>query len=101
EQRAVVLPPPAGNYADLTAISGKLVYRRLPKAGSPPSDPSALMQYDVTERKEQTILDKADGLGVSTDGKKALVTVDGKAGIIDLRPAQKFGKPMATADIEV
>jgi tricorn protease len=101
EQRAVVLPPPAGNYADLTAISGKLVYRRLPKAGSPPSDPSALMQYDVTERKEQTILEKADGLGVSADGKKALVTVDGKVGIIDVRPAQKFGKPMATADIEV
>lgn len=101
EQRAVILPPPAGNYADLVAVSGKLIYRRLPKAGSPPSDPSALMQYDEAERKEQMILEKADGLSVSADGKKAFVVVDGKVGIVDVRPAQKFGKPMATADIEV
>ena len=101
EQRAVVLPPAAGNYADLTAVSGKLVYRRLPKAGSAPSDPSALVQYDLAERNEQTILDKADGVIVSNDGKKAFVVVSGKFGIIDLRPAQKFTKPMATADIEV
>jgi tricorn protease len=101
EQRAVILPPPAGNYADLTAVSGKLIYRRLPKAGSAPADPSALMQYDLAERSEQTILDKADGIAVTADGKKAFVSVAGKFGIIDLRPAQKFTKPMATADIEV
>ncbi|HEX5069170.1 MAG TPA: PDZ domain-containing protein [Vicinamibacterales bacterium] len=101
EQRAVVLPPAAGNYADLTAVSGKLVYRRLPKAGSPPTDPSALMQYDEAERSEQTILEKADGVSLSADGKKALVRVEDKAAIVDVRPAQKLAKPMPTSEIEV
>jgi tricorn protease len=101
EQRAVLLPPAAGNYSDLTAISGKLVYRRLAKAGSPPTDPTPLMQYDEVERNEQTILEDVDGLLISANGKKALVVVDGKFAIIDVRPAQKFAKPMATADIEV
>ena len=32
-RRAVVLPPKAGNYADLQSVKGKLLYRRLPRAG--------------------------------------------------------------------
>ena len=33
EARAVVLPPKAGNYTDLQAVKGKVLYRRAPRAG--------------------------------------------------------------------
>ncbi|HEX6975108.1 MAG TPA: hypothetical protein VF147_11950, partial [Vicinamibacterales bacterium] len=34
ELRAVVLPPKAGNYTNLQAVKGKLLYRRAPRTGS-------------------------------------------------------------------
>ena len=34
ESRAVILPPEAGRYGELVAVKGKLLYRRLPRAGS-------------------------------------------------------------------
>ena len=34
EQRLVVLPAEAGNYAALAAIAGKVIYRRLPRTGA-------------------------------------------------------------------
>ena len=34
EERVVVLPPKAGRYDSLAAVSGKLLYRRLPRVGS-------------------------------------------------------------------
>ena len=45
EARAVVLPPKAGNYADLQAIKGKLLYRRAPRTGSARrQDPDRLLR---------------------------------------------------------
>jgi hypothetical protein len=35
------------------------------------------------------------------DGKKMLVASKQKFAILDIKPAQKFDKPMATADMEV
>jgi tricorn protease len=93
------LPPSAGNYADLTAVSGKLVYRRLPKAGSRHRSQRA-RAIRLTERNEQTILDKADGSSFR-QRQESVCGGRRKFGIIDVRPAQKFAKPMATADIEV
>ena len=103
ESRAVVLPPVAGNYADLQAIAGKVVYRRLPRSGSAPtpSPVSPVLAWDLTERVEQTILDDADRFVVTADGKKALVLHEAKFAILDVKPAQKFGKTLTTADIEV
>ena len=60
ESRAVVLPPKAGNYADLQAIKGKLLYRRAPRTGSG-DDKSPIVYYDLEEREEKTVLDDADG----------------------------------------
>ena len=100
ESRAIILPPRPGNYTDLFAAAGKVIYRRLPRAGAG-QGPSAVVYYDLAERKEQPVLDNADGFDVSADGKKLLVVAAGKFGIIDLKPGQKLEKPLATGDIEV
>ena len=100
EARAVVLPMKSGNYADLQAIKGKLLYRRLPRTGSA-DEKSPIVYFDFQEREEKTVLDEADAFEATFDGKKLFVTQKKKYAMVEIKPAQKFEKPMATADIEV
>jgi tricorn protease len=57
------------------------------------------MYWDLKERKEETVLDDADGLLVSADGLKLLVPSDGRFAIVDLKPGQKFEKPLRTGEM--
>jgi tricorn protease len=100
EARAVVLPPKAGNYTDLYAVKGKVVYRRLPRTGSG-EEKSPIVFFDLTEREEKTVLDDAQTFQATFDGTKLFVRSGGKYAMVELKPAQKFEKPMATGDIEV
>ncbi len=100
EARGVVLPMKSGNYADLQAIKGKLLYRRLPRTGSA-DEKSPIVYFDFQEREEKTVLDEADAFEATFDGKKLFVTQKKKYAMVEIKPAQKFEKPMATADIEV
>jgi tricorn protease len=100
EARAIVLPPKAGNYADLQSVKGKLLYRRLPRSGSG-DDKNPVVYFDLAEREEKTVLDDADGFEVTFDGKKMLVLNSEKFAMVDVKATQKFEKPMATADMEV
>lgn len=34
EQRVVILPPAAGNYGNIAAVTGKVIYHRAPNSGS-------------------------------------------------------------------
>jgi tricorn protease len=99
EARAVVLPPKAGNYADLQAIKGKLLYRRQPRTGSG-DEKNAIVYFDFAEREEKTVLDEADAFEVTADGKKMLVINKKKYAILDIKAAQKFEKPMVTSEME-
>ena len=58
ESRVVVLPPKAGNYDGLQAVSGKMLYRRQPRTGSG-EEKSALVYYDLEEREEKTVRGEA------------------------------------------
>ncbi|HMA42625.1 MAG TPA: PDZ domain-containing protein [Gemmatimonadales bacterium] len=98
EQRAVALPPAAGNYADLQAVSGKVVYRRPPRTGSS-DQKTPLMAYDLKDRKEQTIIDDANAALVSADGKKVLIQQARRWAILDLKPDQKIETPLRTAEL--
>jgi tricorn protease len=100
EARGVVLPPEAGNYADLHAAPGKVLFRRQTRAGAG-DGPTPVVFYDLTEREEQTVLPDADGFLPTADGKKLLVVDDGHFAVVDLKPGQKVETPMATADIVV
>lgn len=99
EARAVVLPPKAGNYADLHAIKGKLLYRRQPRTGSG-DEKSAIAYFDFAEREEKTVLDDADAFEATADGKKMLVINKKKYAILDIKAGQKFEKPMVTSEME-
>jgi tricorn protease len=99
EARAVVLPVPAGNYANLQAVKGRVLYRRLPRSGSA-DNKSAIAYFDLEEREEKAVLDDAQGFEVSSDGKKMLVVQQNKFAILDVKAPVKFEKPIVTADME-
>ncbi len=101
ENRAVILPPAGGNYSNLAAVAGKVVYIRRPRTGSPRMSPSPLVFYDLKEREEMTVLDDIDGFDISADGKKVLVNKDGSLAIVDLKPKQKIEKKLRTAELEM
>jgi tricorn protease len=101
EARAVVLPPKAGRYAELVGVDGKVLYRRLARAGDDPDAKATLVYYDLEEREEKTVLEDVDGVDVSADGKKLLVARNDSFAIVDLKAGVKFEKPLRTSEMEV
>lgn len=99
ESRAIILPPKAGNYTDLFAAKGKVVYRRLPRSGSA-DDKRPIVYFDLAEREEKTVVDDAQGFDVSADGNKLLVAGARRFAIVDLKPAQKLDKLMRIGEME-
>ena len=100
ERRLIVLPPDAGNYTDLTAVSGKVLYRRLPRTGSG-SNQSPVVYFDLKEREEKTVVDDANGYRVSANGKKMLVRNGRTYAIVNVAAGQKMDKPLRTAEMEM
>ena len=100
ERRLVVLPPKPGNYADLYAVPGKVLYRRLPRTGSGDEE-SPIVYFDLEEREEKTVIGDVGGLRVSADHKKLLVWKEQKAAIIDIGPDQKMDKPLRLEELEM
>jgi tricorn protease len=100
ESRAVLLPPKAGNYGNLAAISGKLLYRRMPRAGSG-DEKSAIVFYDLEKREEKIVADDAGSFDLSADRKKLLVRKGTNYYIIEPKESQKLDKALATSGFEV
>jgi tricorn protease len=100
ESRMILLPPKAGNYRDLQAVSGKVIYHQAPNSGSG-SNGSPIKYYDIKEREEKTILEDADVFEISADGNKMLVLQNGKLAVIDIAENQKMEKPLRTAEMEM
>ncbi len=98
EDRIVILPPAAGNFGGLQAVSGKVVFLRVPNTGSADKKRS-LMYYDLDKREEKTIVDDVDMFDVSADGKKVLVAKSGNYSIVDIGENQKLDKKMPTAQL--
>ena len=99
EARAVVLPTEAGNYVRPRAVSGKVLYHRLPRSGSSDEDQPVLF-WDLDDREEKTVLGDADGYELSADGKKLLVERDDAWAIVDLGPDAKFEDPLPTQGLQ-
>ena len=100
EERAVILPPSAGNFGKISAVSGKLIFHRVPNSGSSDKKKS-LMYYDLEKREEKTIVDDADAYQVSADGKKILVAKQNSFSIVDVAPDQKIDKKLPTNQLEM
>lgn len=99
EARVVVLPIKAGKFADLAAIPGKLVYRKLPKEGSG-AEKSFLMFYDVEKREEKLILDDVDDAILAPGRGKILVRRKAEYALIEPKEGQKFDKKAPLASLE-
>jgi len=100
EGRVVILPPKAGNYGAVEAVSGKVVYHNPPNSGS--LDKKKPVKYfEFESREEKTLIDDADGFDVSADGKKVLVAQSGSYGMVDLKPDQKLDKKLNTGDMRM
>src|SRR6185503_13495072 len=85
ELRLVVLPPKAGYYTDLASVSGKLIYRRLARAGALPDEKTPLKYYDFEKREEKTIIEDADQATLADKGEKLLVRKKDDYAIIDVK----------------
>ena len=99
EERAVVLPPEAGNYGALRAVEGKLVFLRRPRGGAA-SEKQPIVFYDLEEREEKTVLADAAGFEVSADGKKLLVEQEGSWAIVDLKPEAEVEDKLPTGELQ-
>jgi tricorn protease len=96
-ERILQLPIQAANYRNLASVGGTLYYiRQGSKDGKP-----AFQMYDLAARKE-TALGSINGFEISADGKKMLVSQDGKYGIIDLPKAPvTVGEPLKLTGMEM
>lgn len=99
EHRVVILPTKAGRYDNLCAVSGKLIYRWLPRAGTDGGG-SPLEFYDLEKRESKRILDDADGIELSANREKLLVVKDRGYAIIEPKEGQKMDKRIATGGFE-
>lgn len=80
--RILDLPIQAASYRNLHSAGSALYYLR---QGSKDAKP-ALQMFDLATRKE-TALGSVSGFEISADGKKMIVSQDGKYGIVDLPKA--------------
>ncbi len=99
ERRLVVLPPPAGNYTQLAAVPGKVLFVRLPETGST-GQKNRLAYYDLEERKEESVLEDVQSSELTADGKKMLVRRGDQFALIEPKKDQKFEKPLAVDKLE-
>ena len=82
-QRILAMPMKPGVYADLApGPANQLFYRRA--ASTDPDADAAVYRYDLEKRKEDTLLDKADGFALSADAKRALVRVKEDWHLVDV-----------------
>lgn len=100
EQRLVILPIDAGQFRQLKAVSGKVVYHRAPNAGSNAKE-RPIVYFDLEKREEKTIVKNADGFEISADGKKIMIASKGTFAIVDIAADQKMDKTMPVKNMEM
>ena len=101
ESRLVLLPPAAGNYSDLAAVSGKLLYVHHPRAGAPDDASSDLMMWDLEERESKTVLAGVEGYDLAAGGDKLLVTDGNRWGIVGVAPDQKIEDALRVGEMRM
>jgi tricorn protease len=101
ERRLIMLPPSPGNIGRVAAVSGKVIYQRLPNSGSEGGEGSVQM-FVLEDQEEKTIISGVNGFQVSADGKKMLVAKNGGTmAIIDVAADQKLEKTLAVSEMEL
>lgn len=100
ENRLVQLSARSGNFGELGAVKGKIIYLVYPNTGVADGK-STLKFYDIEKREEKTILEDVSSYSLSEDGKKILVARGNSLAIIKPEENQKFEKPLRLAEMQM
>jgi tricorn protease len=100
ESRLIILPVDAGNFSNLQAAEGKLIFHQQPNTGSA-SKEQAVQFFDLDKRKTKTILEDADSYQLSADGKHLLAGKNNSLYIVAVDENQKLEKKLPTADMQM
>jgi len=90
--RVIALPVTSGNYRSLNATKKGPLYI-VGDGGK-----TAIKYYDIADRKEQTVLEGANGYDLAAGGEKLLFRAGGKWGIASVAPGQKTGEGLLDLD---
>ena len=101
ESRMVILPVAAGNYANLSAVKGKIIYQKYPNLGSPDDAKPALKYYDIEDRKEKNISENIESYQLSANGEKILVKRGNSYSVIKPSENQKMEKMIRLNEMEM
>ncbi len=101
ESRLILLPIKPGNYSNLSAVKGKIIYQKYPNTGAASNSKSATVYYDIEKREEKTILDDTEDYLLSANGSKLLVAKAGSYAIIKAEENQKFEKALRVNEMEM
>ena len=100
EDRLVLLPVDAGNYSDLTASKGKIIFQDNTNAQQK-NGKRPIVFWDTKDRKLKTIIDNASGYLLAANGEKMLVVDQKKVSIIDAKENQKMDKMVPVQEMEM
>lgn len=98
EKRVELLDIPAGNYANLHAVKGKLLFNKYPNSGSE-GGAAVLNYYDFKERKVKTIISDVYYYQVASNSEKLLVMQNSKLAVIEIGENKKVDKTVPLQDI--
>jgi tricorn protease len=79
--RISVFPMSSGNYGDLTAVDGGILY----------STKRELHRFSIAKEKDEVILDRVSDYMLSGNGKKIMYRSGSTYGLIDINAGQKVG----------
>lgn len=100
EDRLVLLPVDAGDYSDLTAAKGKIIFQDNTNAEQK-NGKRPIVYWDTKDRELKTIIDNASGYILAANAEKMLVVEQGKASIIDVKENQKMDKMVPVQEMEM
>ncbi len=100
ESRLVLLPVDAGNYYNLFAVKGKLVFSHYPNSGTKGEKPK-IEFYDLEDRETKTIVKGTGNFEISADGKNMLVLKGRKLYIVKVKANQKLKDAVPTSEMKM
>jgi len=99
ESRLIVLTKSGGNYGNLRAVKGKLLYIHYSNTGEKKRN-SVLEYYDIKKRKSEKVVSGVGSFEITANKKKIFLSQrGGKYHIIDIRPKQRLKGGISTKDM--
>ncbi|MFZ1297581.1 MAG: PDZ domain-containing protein, partial [Saprospiraceae bacterium] len=101
ESRLELLPLKAGNYGNLSAVKGKIIFQKYPNTGASTNSKASTVYYDIEKREEKTIMDDSEDYLLCANGSKMLIAKNGSFAVIKPEENQKFEKPIRVNEMEM